>query len=99
MTLYKLILNALPILMPTRPHEPPPTPFEDSDDENECLPNPTGPQRRVRFSLSSHAQQAWVRKKTRRWHAALAGAIAGSIAVMFEKRSRRIAIAQQMFVR
>lgn len=98
-TLYKLILNVLPILLPTRPPEPPPTPFEDSEDEVECLPNHTTPPRRVRFSLSAHAQQVWVRKKTPLWHAALAGAIAGSIAVMFEKQSRRIAIAQQMFVR
>ena len=98
-TLYKLILNALPILLPSRPPELPPTPFDDSEDEIELLPKQTTHPRRVRFSLSTHAQQVWVRKRTRRWHAALAGAIAGSIAVMFEKRSRRIAVAQQMFVR
>ncbi|KAI5984942.1 hypothetical protein EDD15DRAFT_2305257 [Pisolithus albus] len=56
-------------------------------------------QRRVRFSLSAHAREVWVRKRTHRWHAALAGALAGSLAIMFEKRSRRIAIAQQLFVR
>ncbi|KAG1743628.1 uncharacterized protein EDB91DRAFT_1274155 [Suillus paluster] len=43
--------------------------------------------------------EMWVRKKTRRWHAMFAGALAGGLAVMFEKRSRRVAIAQQLFVR
>lgn len=98
--LYKFTLNAFPILLP-QPAEPPPSPFEESEDESE----PTTPdqvmtsQKRVRFSLSAHAQEVWVRKRTYRWHAALAGAVAGSLAVMFEKRSRRIAIAQQLFVR
>ncbi|KAI6101681.1 hypothetical protein EDD17DRAFT_1774430 [Pisolithus thermaeus] len=95
--LYKFTLNALPVLLP-QPSEPPPSPFEESEDENEPVtPNPV--KRRVRFSLSAHAQEVWVRKRTHRWHAALAGALAGSLAVMFEKRSRRIAIAQQLFVR
>ncbi|KAL4081300.1 hypothetical protein V8B97DRAFT_1921726 [Scleroderma yunnanense] len=97
--LYKLILNALPILLPTHPPELLPTPFEDSEGASKHMPNQIMRPRRVRLSLSVHAQQVWVRKKTRRWHAALAGAIAGSLAVMFEKRSRRAAIAQQMFVR
>ncbi|KAI5993461.1 hypothetical protein EDD15DRAFT_2387989 [Pisolithus albus] len=100
--LYKFTLNALPILLP-QPSEPPPSPFEDSEDESEPVtPDPVIPsssQRRVRFSLSAHAQEVWVRKRTHRWHAALAGALAGSLAIMFEKRSRRIAIAQQLFVR
>ncbi|KAI6042738.1 hypothetical protein EDC04DRAFT_2656237 [Pisolithus marmoratus] len=90
----------LPILVP-QPSEPPPSPFDESDDESEpTTPDPiTLSQKRVRFSLSAHAQEVWVRKRTHRWHAALAGALAGSLAVMFEKRSRRIAIAQQLFVR
>ncbi|KIK11749.1 hypothetical protein PISMIDRAFT_475534 [Pisolithus microcarpus 441] len=100
--LYKFTLNALPVLLP-QPSEPPPSPFEDSEDESEPVtPDPvmlSSSQRRVRFSLSAHAQEVWVRKRTHRWHAALAGALAGSLAVMFEKRSRRIAIAQQLFVR
>ncbi|KAI6124218.1 hypothetical protein EDD16DRAFT_1691315 [Pisolithus croceorrhizus] len=95
--LYKFTLNALPVLLP-QPSEPPPSPFEESEDESEPVtPNPV--KRRVRFSLSAHAQEVWVRKRSHRWHAALAGALAGSLAVMFEKRSRRIAIAQQLFVR
>jgi len=40
-----------------------------------------------------------VRKKTRRWHSVLAGAVAGAVAVSFEKRSRQTVIAQQLFVR
>jgi hypothetical protein len=40
-----------------------------------------------------------VRKQTRRWHAALAGAVAGGLAILWETRSRRAIIAQQMFVR
>ncbi|KAI5993509.1 hypothetical protein EDD15DRAFT_2135963, partial [Pisolithus albus] len=98
--LYKFTLNALPILLP-QPSEPPPFPFGDSEDESEPVtPDPIIPsssQRRVRFSLSAHALEVWVRKRTHRWHAALAGALAGSLAIMFEKPSRRIAIAQQLF--
>ena len=55
--------------------------------------------RQPRLSLSAQAHQQWVRKKTRRWHAVVAGAIAGGVAIMFEKRSRRLIIAQQLFVR
>jgi hypothetical protein len=40
-----------------------------------------------------------VRKHTRRWHAALAGAISGGFAIYWEKPGRRAVIAQQMFVR
>ncbi len=53
----------------------------------------------ARLSLSVNAQKAWVRKKTRRWHAAFAGAVAGGIAVLFETSGRRVTIGQQMFVR
>lgn len=46
-------------------------------------------------------RQVWVRKKTRRWHAVVAGAIAGGLAILFErsKGGRRTVIAQQLFVR
>lgn len=42
-----------------------------------------------------------MRKKTRRWHAVVAGAIAGGLAILFErsKGGRRTVIAQQLFVR
>lgn len=55
--------------------------------------------RRGRLSFRAQAHETWVRKKTRRWHAVVAGAVAGGIGIMFEKRSRRIAIGQQLFVR
>ncbi|KAF9235562.1 hypothetical protein BU15DRAFT_77880 [Melanogaster broomeanus] len=101
-TLYKAILNALPILLPVPPTKPPPSPFDDSEDEESnsatSLQIPIS-ERQPRLSLSAQAHQQWVHKKTRRWHAVMAGAIAGAVAVMFEKRSRRVTIAQQMFVR
>jgi hypothetical protein len=56
-------------------------------------------QHKARLSLSAQAQLILVRKKTRKWHAALAGAIAGGLAIMFEKKSRRSVVGQQMFVR
>lgn len=55
--------------------------------------------RKARLSLSKRAQLVLIRKQTRRWHAALAGAIAGGLAIIWEKRNRRGVIAQQMFVR
>ena len=62
------------------------------------VPIPTS-KRKARLSLSASAQLTLIRKKTRRWHAALAGALAGGIAIMWEKRARRRDIAQQLFVR
>ncbi|KAE9408221.1 hypothetical protein BT96DRAFT_27185 [Gymnopus androsaceus JB14] len=67
--------------------------------------NPSNPvmshqrRRTERFSLSTQAQRILIRKKTKRWHAALAGAIAGGLGVLWETRGRRVTIAQQMFVR
>lgn len=55
--------------------------------------------RHARLSMSAQAHQVWVWRRTRQWHAILAGALAGAIAIMFEKRGRRVAIAQQLFVR
>ncbi|KAF9226931.1 hypothetical protein BS17DRAFT_776359 [Gyrodon lividus] len=100
-TLYKAILNALPILLPVQPTKPPPSPFDDSENGSNSVTPLEIPlaERQPRLSLSAQAHQQWVRKKTRRWHAVLAGAIAGSVAVMFEKRTRRVTIAQQIFVR
>jgi hypothetical protein len=39
-----------------------------------------------------------IRKKTRRWHAALAGALAGGLAIMWERKMRKL-LALQLFVR
>ncbi|KZV64565.1 hypothetical protein PENSPDRAFT_162497 [Peniophora sp. CONT] len=65
----------------------------------EPLARPPRPPRESRLSMSAQAHQQWVRKKTRRWHAVVAGAIAGGAAVLFEKRSRQTIISQQLFVR
>ncbi|KAG5651486.1 hypothetical protein H0H81_008486 [Sphagnurus paluster] len=119
-SVYKFLLNALPILIPAlnpprvpqisiTGEDPSESPFL-SDDVEEAGPTAERPtstlrvplarrNRSARLSLSAHAQLALIRKKTRRWHAALAGAIAGGLAIMWEKRSRRGVIAQQMFVR
>jgi hypothetical protein len=58
-----------------------------------------GDRREARLSSSALVHQDWVRRKTRRWHSVLAGAVAGAIGVSFEKRSRQIVVAQQLFVR
>ncbi|GAW06050.1 hypothetical protein LENED_007943 [Lentinula edodes] len=42
--------------------------------------------RMERFSLSTQAQRILIRKKTRRWHSALAGAVAGGLGVLWETR-------------
>ncbi|KAF8432934.1 hypothetical protein L210DRAFT_3412832 [Boletus edulis BED1] len=101
-SLYKLIFNALPIILPVTPSSPLPSPFEDDEIEESVAVSPIEvplSERQPRLSLSAQAHQQWVRKKTRRWYAVVAGAIAGGIAIMFEKRSRRLIIAQQLFVR
>jgi hypothetical protein len=55
--------------------------------------------RKGRLSLSKQARQLLIRKHTKRWHAALAGAISGGLAIMCEKKGRKGIISQQMFVR
>ncbi|EIW76437.1 hypothetical protein CONPUDRAFT_85000 [Coniophora puteana RWD-64-598 SS2] len=121
-SIYKALLNALPILFPVSDlkngnNHAHASPFDDEDDEedesdfadfqantsptdqNRPVPRVMMAQRHARLSSAAQAHQEWVRKKTRRWHSVLAGAVAGGLAVMFEKRSRRITIAQQLFVR
>lgn len=132
--IYKLLLNALPILLP-QPNSsawrsssrarsshsrsrsrsllpslkgpPPDSPFaaenedddEDEDDIELAIPEARRGSRHARLSVSAQAHQVWVRKKTRRWYAVIAGAVAGAVAILCEKRDRRVGIAQQMFVR
>lgn len=56
--------------------------------------------RAERLSLSHRASMVLVRKKTRRWHAAVAGLIAGAAGIVCEgSKGRRVMIGQQMFVR
>ena len=97
-SLYKYILNALPLL-----YRPPESqfPFADDDDDIELgPPRPVGKRvRKLRLSVSGKARQAWTEKRTRAWFSVAAGATAGGVAIMFEKQSRRTGIGQQMFVR
>ncbi|KAK7445079.1 hypothetical protein VKT23_014941 [Stygiomarasmius scandens] len=120
--LYKFLLNALPLLVPSKHPKEYSDAFEDGDEEDfpgatldvSIPPTPIDPghkaqdymqvpklhrQRTQRLSLSTQAQRILVRKKTKRWHAALAGAIAGGLGIMWEKKGRRVTIAQQLFVR
>lgn len=124
--LYKLILNALPLVLPSP--RPPVIPrsisrsrskfrsdhrhrlhlSEDNDaalvleEDEDADVEPRGrflSDRRGRLSISAQAHQMWVRKKTRRWYSVAAGALAGGLAILWEKEGRRVGIAQQMFVR
>ena len=110
--MYKFLLNALPILIPAmNPSKSYLDSVSDSPfdpDDLEAGPTASHPgstlevplaKRTARLSLSTQAQLVFLRKRTRRWHAALAGALASGVAIMWEKRSRRSIIAQQLFVR
>ncbi|EKM60112.1 uncharacterized protein PHACADRAFT_251003 [Phanerochaete carnosa HHB-10118-sp] len=77
-------------------------PFDDEDEgviEVEAQERARSRSRRARLSMSAQAHQVWVRKKTRRWYSVIAGAVAGGLAILCEKKDRRTGIAQQMFVR
>lgn len=108
--IYKFLINALPILVPAvNPRRYSSSAVDDEETDIDMLESGRSAsrltvevplaERRARLSLSTHAQMMIVRKKTRRWHAALAGAVAGALAIVWEKRNRRGVIAQQMFVR
>ena len=101
-SLYKFLLNALPILVSSinirRNTE---SALDDEEFDIEAATSIEVPleKRKDRLSLSKQAQQLLIRKHTKKWHAAVAGAISGGLAIMCEKRSRRGIISQQMFVR
>ncbi|KAH9985217.1 hypothetical protein BJV74DRAFT_886347 [Russula compacta] len=124
--LYRIILNALPLLFPANVplrenlrnlfaslfstqnehdyfvlDDSPASSSEPSPPQAQSLPLHISPgdRREARLSSSAQVHQSWVRKKTRRWHSVLAGAVAGAVAVSFEKRSRQKIISQQLFVR
>ena len=126
--LYRIILNALPLLFPANVplrknlrhlfarlfatqdedgnlvfDDSPPSSPTPSPPLGPSLPLPShlspGDRREARLSSSAQIHQSWVRKKTRRWHSVLAGAVAGAVAISFEKHSRQVVIAQQLFVR
>lgn len=125
MALYRIILNALPLLFPANlplrtnlqnlfaslfaARDGSDSPFVDDSPSSSSETSPQqapyllhispGDRREARLSSSAQIHQSWVHKKTRRWHSILAGAVAGAVAVSFEKRSRQTVIAQQLFVR
>ncbi|KAJ3555565.1 hypothetical protein NP233_g12179 [Leucocoprinus birnbaumii] len=80
-SVYKFLINALPILIPALS----PSKSSSAVDDESCD--------------DLEAQLPTTSLVTRRWHAALAGAVAGGLAISWEKRSRRGLIAQQLFVR
>jgi len=123
-SLYRIILNALPIFFPaniplgenlrdlfTSPVSNQDEQDDPALDDSPSSPSPSPPsqslplhislgdRREARLSPSAQVHQSWVRKKTRRWHSVLAGAVAGAVAISFEKRSRRRIFGQQLFVR
>ncbi|KAF5363336.1 hypothetical protein D9756_000078 [Leucocoprinus leucothites] len=103
-SIYKFLINALPILIPElSPSKSSSAVDDESDDLEAQLPTTSlvvpNNRRKTRLSLSARTQLILIRKHTRRWHAALAGAVAGGLAIIWEKRNRRGLIAQQLFVR
>ena len=107
MALYKYLLNALPLLdlslsrSSNFPISPPAyTSFGEPEIEDfeKDLSLRGAPVTR-RLSVQAQAHQEWVCKRTKRWHALFAGALAGGLGLSFEKRRRRVNIAQQLFVR
>jgi hypothetical protein len=87
-----------------------PATFEENDEEDVDIKAEAGVEMEAiramrtsaatrRLSTQAQAHQEWVRKRTKRWHAIVAGAIAGGLGLLFEKKRRRVSIAQQLFVR
>lgn len=76
-------------------------PLSGRDEKHDKSHANSQPYRRsARLSLSRQATLAIVRKKTRRWHAAVAGFAAGAAGIIWESdKERRVTIGQQMFVR
>ncbi|KAH8081313.1 hypothetical protein BXZ70DRAFT_901280 [Cristinia sonorae] len=111
--LYKLILNALPIVLRgpddeeeerqfrarLRESKRPATNETILEEESDDMPSVSRVPRPGRLSTSAKAHQEWLHKRTQRWYSVLAGAVAGAIAIRCESSDRRISIAQQMFVR
>ena len=63
------------------------------------LDSPPVRSRRARLSSTAQAHQTWLRQRSARWHSVVAGAVAGGVAISFERLSRQKVIAQQLFVR
>ncbi|TFK28921.1 hypothetical protein FA15DRAFT_664558 [Coprinopsis marcescibilis] len=104
-SLYKFLINALPILIPAinvsdRKRDDPgglPLPVTSGSKSSPEV-GPDG-EKKPKLGLTARAQLVFLRKPVRRWNAAMAGLIAGALAIMWEKRTRQGVISQQMFVR
>ncbi|CAE6466686.1 unnamed protein product [Rhizoctonia solani] len=105
---YKFFVNALPLIpndkLPTILQYTPPAVQSEFEPEAH---NPEGPlyMRKKEKQAATEPTEAkppskdvFVRKPVARWHALVAGALAG-LAVAFETPDRRLTIAQQIFVR
>ncbi|KAJ7708217.1 hypothetical protein B0H17DRAFT_452825 [Mycena rosella] len=106
--LYKFLLNALPILIPAvhpSAHDLP-SGF-DKEEGGSQASSDSGvitldlhERHRPHPSLcTDDKKKVVVNRCTRRWHSALAGAISGGLAILWETQSQRSGIAQQVFVR
>ncbi|KAL9713245.1 hypothetical protein Ac2012v2_004485 [Leucoagaricus gongylophorus] len=101
-SVYKFLISALSIATPALSSSNLPTAFDGNGGAKVQIPITAvvvQNDRKTQLQLSAQAQLILPRKQTRRWHAALAGAIAGGLAIIWEKRTRRSLIAQQLFVR
>jgi len=99
-SVYKFLINAIPILVSPSSSS---TAVDGNDDIQVQVPITTttgvSSHQETRLHLSARAQSILIRKKTRRWHATVAGAVAGGLAIIWEKKNRRSLISQQLFVR
>jgi hypothetical protein len=91
--LYKFIVNALPLMQAGKPSALC-VPSKFRDDGGSLHRQDSG----VFLPLSEHPT-ALGPKHIRPWHSALAGTIAGGLAVLCEKHHHRMGIAQQISVR
>ncbi|KAJ6524551.1 hypothetical protein B0H19DRAFT_1200245 [Mycena capillaripes] len=91
--LYKFLVNALPLIFPSSARSSTVVIGEAHDSKPGSDLDLDLQGRRVPRSPNT------ARTRLRRWHAALAGAIAGGLAVMWQKQGWRKLIAQEVFVR
>jgi hypothetical protein len=104
---YKFFINALPLIpndkLPEVLRYTPPATQSESDPRSpeEPLYMKKREEKRPATEVADEkppSKDVFVRKPVARWHAVVAGALAG-LAVAFETPDRRLTIAQQIFVR
>ncbi|KAG8792198.1 hypothetical protein FRC12_006835 [Ceratobasidium sp. 428] len=108
---YKFLLNSLPLIPNDQlpailRYTPPPSPWSRNSPGGPSSPlyMKTKQERREKEQPAPAEEEkpasrdVFVRKPVARWHALVAGGVAG-LAVAFETEGRRLTIAQQLFVR